>query len=70
MSQHFLTLAEVIDKTTLKESEIRRRMADGTFPSSVPIGERRVVWVEAEVDAWMREQIQAARPITSKPSEG
>lgn len=49
---------QVEERTGLKRSSIYARMAKGTFPKSVSLG-RAVAWVEAEIEAWIDERIQA-----------
>lgn len=56
----FLSLREVRQRTTLSRPTIYRRMAAGTFPRQVTLGGRSVAWVEAEVEAWMRDCIAPA----------
>ena len=34
---------------------------EGRFPQPVSLGAREVGWIEAEVDEWMRERIEASR---------
>jgi predicted DNA-binding transcriptional regulator AlpA len=33
---------------------LRRLCNAGKFPKPVPISDRRIAWVEAEVDAWLQ----------------
>jgi predicted DNA-binding transcriptional regulator AlpA len=40
-----------------RKSTIYAKMGQGLFPSSIKIGERRVVWLEHEIDAMMREYV-------------
>jgi prophage regulatory protein len=35
---------------------LRRKVAAGEFPAPIPISERRIAWVESEVDAWLAER--------------
>ena len=37
------------------------RLDEGRFPQPVSLGARAVGWIEAEVDEWMRERIEASR---------
>ncbi len=48
-------------KTTvgLSRSEIYRRIAIGDFPKPVPLGKRAVAWDADEIQAWVRERIEA-----------
>ena len=56
-----LRLPRVQARTGLSRSTIYARVANGTFPQPVRLGARAVGWIEAEVDAWIREQIAASR---------
>ena len=51
----FLRLPEVIARVGLRRSAIYQRMSEGRFPRSRSLGPKCVVWVEAEIDDWMRE---------------
>lgn len=48
---------EVQTKTGLGASSIYAMMQQGTFPKAVNISERRVAWIESEVDTWIAERI-------------
>ncbi|MDE8654498.1 AlpA family transcriptional regulator [Novosphingobium album (ex Liu et al. 2023)] len=54
-----LRLPEVMARVGLKRSAIYQRMSDGTFPRSRSLGPKCAVWVEAEIDAWIDEVVQA-----------
>jgi len=49
-----LRLPEVMARVGLKRSSIYQRMSDGRFPRSRSLGPKCAVWVEAEVDDWVR----------------
>lgn len=54
---------EVRRRTTLSDSTLYRLMDAGDFPRPVrpnPNG-RAVAWIEAEVDQWIADRIEAAR---------
>lgn len=51
-----IRLPEVLTKTGLSRS---RLYADGSFPKRVPLGQRGVAWVEAEVEEWIAGRIAA-----------
>ena len=57
----FLRLPEVLERTGLSRSTIYVRLDQGRFPRPVSLGGRAVGWIEAEVDEWIREQIEASR---------
>lgn len=47
--------------TSLSRSSIYLLMAQGRFPKPIQIGDQRVAWVNAEINAWVEERIQNAR---------
>ena len=57
----FLRLPEVKATTGLSKSTIYSRIAEGTFPKQIPLGQRLVVWVESDIQNWISEQVTAAR---------
>ena len=56
-----LRMSEVQDRTGLSRSTIRRWVARGLFPQPIKLGENVVGWIEAEIDAWIRERIAETR---------
>ena len=52
---------EVQTKTGLGAASIYAMMQQGTFPKAVNISERRVAWIESEVDAWIAERVAKHR---------
>ena len=61
MATAILRLPSVKARTGLARSTIYLRIADGTFPKPVSLGGRAVGWIEAEVEAWLAEQIERSR---------
>lgn len=57
-----LDLKEVKQITRLSRSSIYSYIKKARFPKAVKIGERKVGWIKAEIDAWMAEKIAVARP--------
>ncbi len=53
----FLRLPEVQQRTGLKRSTIYIKLAAGTFPKPVKLGERGIGWVSKEIDQWIAERI-------------
>ena len=53
-----IRLKEVIDSTGLARSTIYKYISEGTFPNSVPLGDRCVGWVEIEVHDWILARIE------------
>lgn len=54
-----IRLKEVIDCTGLGRSTIYKYISEGSFPKSVPLGDRAVGWVESEVTSWVMSRIEA-----------
>lgn len=52
---------EVLHKTGLSTSEIYRRIEAGTFPKQIRLGAKSVAWLEADIDQWILEQVEAAQ---------
>jgi prophage regulatory protein len=57
MPKVLLRLPVVIARTGLTTTEIYEAQKLGTFPASVPLGERTVGWVESEIDEWIAQRI-------------
>jgi prophage regulatory protein len=49
----FERLPSVKHRTGLSRAAIYRRVAAGTFPRPVKVGERASAWLESEVTAWI-----------------
>ncbi|PCG07450.1 transcriptional regulator [Sphingomonas ginsenosidimutans] len=49
-----MRLPEVIARVGLRRSAIYQRMSEGRFPKSRSLGPKCAVWVEAEIDEWIR----------------
>ena len=58
---NFIRLPTVKSRTGLSRSSIYSKIRDETFPSPIPLGERAVGWIEAEVDSWIEARIENAR---------
>jgi prophage regulatory protein len=61
MSNHpsaprILRLKAAEDKSGLKRSAIYQKIAEGTFPRPIPLGEKAVGWLESEIDGWIAER--------------
>jgi len=50
-----IRLPEVMARVGLKRSAIYQRMSEGRFPRSRSLGPKCAVWVEQEIDAWIRD---------------
>lgn len=60
--QRFLSLRDVLDRLTISRSLLYELIKDPVqpFPAPVHLG-RRSVWVEGEVEAYMRDVVEAER---------
>ena len=63
-----LELSEVMKATRLSRSTIYKRMREGTFPDQIKLGEsergeRKVVWLESEIEGWLKERISTSLQI-------
>lgn len=61
-SPQLVSLNMVCAMTSLSRTAINLRRAAGTFPKPVPLDGRRIAFVRAEVEQWIRDRIAAARP--------
>ncbi len=59
--QRFLKISEVVDLVGVSRATIYRMIDSGAFPRPVRVSAMRVVWVKAEIDAWMRDMAEAPR---------
>ena len=58
---HLIRLPEVQKITGMSRAGIYKAMATGAFPTQIPIGERAVAWIDAEVFDWRDAKIDNAR---------
>jgi len=61
MAHSILRLPTVQARTGLSRSTIYLRISEGRFPKPVSLGGRAVGWIEAEVNGWLNQQIEASR---------
>lgn len=50
-----LRLPEVMARVGMRRSAIYQRMSEGRFPKSRSLGPKCAVWIETEIDDWIRE---------------
>jgi prophage regulatory protein len=62
-SPRLISMKETARQTSLSRTMINRYRGEGRFPVAVSLGERRVAFVRAEVQAWIDNHI-AARAAT------
>ena len=58
-TKRLLRLRAVLEKTGETITAVYSGMREGTFPKTVPLGTRRVAWVEEEIDEWIEARIAA-----------
>ena len=56
-NQRLIRRKEVQAKTGLGASSIYAMMKKGEFPLCLSLSERRVAWIESEVDQWIADRI-------------
>ena len=61
MAKKILRLKEVKTRTGLGRSTIYLRIAQGSFPKSIALGERAVSWLESDLDEWINKRIRQSR---------
>ncbi len=52
-----MAMKEAATATCLSRTTLQNLARDGAFPQPVPIGERRLAFVRAEVEQWIDERI-------------
>ncbi|MBY0298077.1 MAG: AlpA family phage regulatory protein [Methylobacterium sp.] len=64
MSTRYISQREVETKTGLSAPTLHRLRRKGKFPDPIKVGERRIAWPEAEIDAWLsnRERSRLCSP--------
>lgn len=63
-TKKLLRLPEVINRTGLPRSTIYLKIAQGTFPQPITLGERSVAWIENEIATWIEMRISKSRQPT------
>ncbi|MBK8384808.1 MAG: AlpA family transcriptional regulator [Candidatus Accumulibacter sp.] len=61
MNQRLIRLPQVKSMVGLGRSSIYDKIKKGDFPQQIKLG-RSSGWVEAEIQTWISEQIEASRP--------
>lgn len=61
MPHQILKLPAVTALTGLSKSSIYVLIAQGDFPKSIPLSERAVGWLAAEIDDWIATRIELSR---------
>lgn len=63
MAKVVLRLPRVKARTGLSRSTIYLRIAEGTFPKPVSLGDRAVGWLESEIESWLSSRVEASRQV-------
>ncbi len=67
--QQLLRCPAVQARTGLSRSTIYLRMAQGRFPSPIPLGSpQAVAWLDDEISQWISDQVSAARGENARQS--
>lgn len=61
-----LRIAQVLALTGLGKTTLYQLQAEGDFPMRVKLTEKRVAWVEAEVQAWIAARIASSTPLVER----
>lgn len=61
MKDFILRLPKVSKNTGLSRSTIYERIAKGTFPKQIQLGEKSVGWLDSEISEWLDGQIKKSR---------
>ncbi|MBL6431893.1 MAG: AlpA family phage regulatory protein [Alphaproteobacteria bacterium] len=54
-----VSLNDACKLTSMSRTMLNRYRAEGRFPTAVPLDDRRVAFVRAEVMGWIREKVEA-----------
>lgn len=55
--EQFLRMKDVVVKTALSKTEIRRRINDGRFPAPKRLSHKVAVWTREVIEKWMEEAL-------------
>ena len=64
-NQRLIRRKEVQAKTGLGASSIYAMMKSGEFPQCLNLSERRVAWIESDIDKWIAERVANHRAISA-----
>lgn len=67
MATVILRLPAVKSRTGLSRSTIYLRIANNEFPRPVSLGGRAVGWLEADIENWLIDKVEASRLDESCP---
>lgn len=52
-----ISIKEALHKTGLGKTSLYKLIGEQKFPKPINLGERRVAWIESEIDEWIRARI-------------
>jgi prophage regulatory protein len=58
MIDRIFRLPKVMEITGKCRTGIYTDMANGNFPSSIPIGKRSIGWLESDIEQWLHQQVE------------
>ncbi len=61
MTESFIRLPKVKQRTGFGRSQIYHLIKQGKFPKQIHIGPKSVAWLDSEVSEWMKERIRLSR---------
>lgn len=61
MTNIILRLPAVLDRTGLSRSTVYLMISKNKFPHAISLGERAVGWLEADINLWLEQRIEASR---------
>jgi len=61
MTDTFLRLPKVKQRTGFGRSQIYLLIKQGKFPKQIHFGPKSVAWLDSEVSDWMKERIRLSR---------
>ena len=64
-NQRLIRRKEVQAKTGLGASYIYAMMKSGEFPQCLNLSERRVAWIESDIDKWIAERVANHRATSA-----
>lgn len=66
MSDRFLSPKATSEMVSLPVRSIRRLVTEDRFPAPVKLSEKRIAYLQSEVDAWMDDKLKASGKEPSK----